>query len=189
MKWFKNFIEEVGPVIVLGVVNGATDNFELAVGAMVITMVITVAVVGLVDKDWPWFAILSTAGVGLFAGLSFLFGDSSLFAISDTILDGGLGLLILWSLRWDETLLSKLFSRTFAITDKAWRILTVRWGVLLVTLAVLNEVVRQIYDPSVWVSFKVYATIFILLFGCYQFTVSMRERIPHESNWLGLRNK
>ena len=187
MKWFKNAVEEIAPVLVLGVVN-SVYGFEIAVVSMVVTMTMVVVVVAVVDKDWPWFAIMSTVGVASFALLGYLLGDLRIFAVSDTILDGGLGLLILWSLRWDETLLSKLFSRTFAITDKAWRILTVRWGVLLITLAIMNEVVRLTASTDTWVSFKVYATTFMLVFGCYQFTVSIRERIPEESNWLGLRN-
>ena len=154
---------------------------------MVAAMVFILILTSLLGNGLPWFAILSTAGVFAFAVLSYLLGDYSYFAISDTILDGGLGLLILWSLRWDETLLSKLFSRTFAITDKAWRILTLRWGVLLIILATLNELVRLNFPNETWVSFKITATIFILLFGCYQFTLSAKERIEGESNWLGLR--
>ena len=186
MKWLRSLIEEVSPVIVLGVVN-SLYGFEWGVISMVATMIMVVVIVGLVDKDWPWFAILSTVGVAGFAILGYLLGDFGLFAISDTLLDGLLAVSLLWSLRWDETLLSKLFSRTFAITDRAWRILTVRWGVLFLILATLNEIVRQNFPNEAWVEFKIYATLFILLFGCYQFTLSVKERIPEESNWLGLR--
>jgi intracellular septation protein len=186
MKWLQSLIEEVSPIIVLGLLNNFY-GFEIAVFGMVATMVLIVVVISFTRRGLPWFAVLSTVGVFSFAALSYFLGDFSYFALSDTILDGGLGLLILWSLRWKETLLSKLFSRTFAITEKAWRILTVRWGVLFICLATLNELVRLNFPNETWVTFKVVATTFIFLFGCYQFTLSVKERIVEDSNWLGLR--
>jgi intracellular septation protein len=186
MKWLRSLIEEVSPIVVLGVLNHFY-GFETAVLGMVLTMVVIVSATSIFGKDLPWFAILSTVGVFTFAAISYFLGDFSYFALSDTILDGGLGLLLLWSLRWRVTLLSKLFSRTFAITDKAWRILTVRWGILFIILATLNEIVRLNFPNETWVNFKIAATAFIILFGCYQFTLSVKERIPEESNWLGLR--
>jgi intracellular septation protein len=186
MKWLRSLIEEVAPIVVLGTVN-YFYSFEAGVGGMVASMLVIVLITSMSGKGVPWFAVVSTVGVASFAVLSYVLQDFSYFALSDTLLDGGLAILILWSLRWDETLLSKLFSRTFAITDKAWRILTIRWGVLFIILAVLNELVRINTTNETWVSFKIYATIFIILFGCYQFTLSARERIPGESNWLGLR--
>jgi len=186
MKWFRSLIEEVSPIVVLGIINHFF-GFEIAVFGMVGVMVLITLVTSVAGRGLPWFAILSTAGVFAFMAISYLLGDFSYFALSDTILDGLLGLVILWSLRWNETLLSKLFSRTFAITDKAWRILSLRWGILFIILATLNEVVRSNFDNDTWVTFKLVATTFILLFGCYQFTLSARERIIDESNWLGLR--
>jgi intracellular septation protein len=186
MKWLHSLIEEVSPIIVLGVLNNYY-GFEVAVVGMVVVMMLIVLVASFGTRGLPWFAILSTFGVIVFVGISYWFDDFGLFALSDTILDGGLGLLIIWSLFWKETLLSRLFSRTFAITERAWRTLSLRWGILFLVLATLNEIIRLNFTNDVWVNFKLGATTFIILFGCYQFTLSVKERIVDESNWLGLR--
>jgi intracellular septation protein len=186
MKWFRSLIEEVGPIVVFGLANYLAD-FETAVLAMVGSLVLVTVATSIHTRGLPWFAIVSTAGIVLFAGLSFWFDDFSFFTASDTILDGILGITILWSLRWKKPLIQRLFDRTFAITDEAWRILTVRWGTLFIVLAILNEIVRLNVTNEVWAYFKVGATIFILLFGCFQFFLSMRMRIPEESNRFGLR--
>jgi len=186
MRWIRSLIEELTPIAVLGVANGLY-GFRTAVLAMAGSMLLIVIVSAVSDDDTPWFAVCSTAGVVGFALLSFLFGEFEIFALSDTLIDGALGLLLLISLSWDRTVLSRLFSRTFAITEKAWRILSRRWGVFLLLLAAANETVRQLYSNDVWVSFKLYATASLLLFGCFQFRVSMRHRIESESNALGLR--
>lgn len=186
MQWLWSFIEEVGPVVIFGLANYFYD-FETAVGAMIVALVLVTVTTSIRTKSLPRFAIVSTSGIVLFAGLSFWFDDFSFFTASDTILDGILGLTILWSLRWKKPLVQMLFERTFAITNEAWRILTWRWGTLFIVLAILNEIVRLNVTNEVWAYFKVGATIFILLFGCFQFFISMRMRIPEESNRFGLR--
>jgi intracellular septation protein len=88
-----------------------------------------------------------------------------------------------------KTLLQVLFENTFAITDKAWRILTVRWAFLFITLATINEFIRVNYPEDIWVNYKLSTVFIILFFGLYQFTLSKKERLPGVSNKLGLRIK
>jgi intracellular septation protein len=186
MKWTRSLIEELGPIAVFGVAN-YLSTFEVAVLAMVGTLVLVTFLTAITERGWPWFAVLSTVGLLIFVGISIWFNDFSLFAASDTVIDGLLGIVTLWSLRWDKTLIERLFDRTFAITGEAWRILTKRWGVFLIILAILNEIVRLNVSNDIWAYYKVAATVFLLLFGCYQFTISMRYRLPEESNRFGLR--
>ncbi len=188
MAWVRSAAEELTPIIVFGVTN-YFYSFETAVLAMVGALVFIAVVTTISGRALPWFAIISTAALSLFVGVSILFDDFSIFTASDTILDGILGIVLLWSLRWKQPLIQTLFERTFAITDEAWRILTWRWGILFVVLALLNEIVRLNVSNEVWAYFKIGVTIFIVLFGCYQFTLSARMRHPEESNWLGLRTK
>jgi len=187
MLWIRSAAEELTPIIVFGFAN-YFYSFEVAVLMMVGALVALTILTSASGRGLPWFAVISTAALSLFVGASVLLNDFSIFTASDTILDGMLGIILLWSLRWKQPLIKTLFERTFAITDEAWRILTWRWGILFVVLAVLNEVVRLNVTNDVWAYFKISATVFILLFGCYQFTLSARMRHPEESNWLGLRS-
>jgi len=186
MIWAWNLLLEFGPIILFFVVN-ELEGFEHAVIAMVLATIVAFLLGVVQRRHVPLFALVSTLGVTVFGGASIFFDNADYYILSDTVFDGALGLVLLLSLKFREPLLKTFFESSFAITDRAWRMLTLRWGLLFLMLAWVNEVVRQTADTQLWVDYK-FLTIFIVLgFGCYQFTLSMRERIPEESNWLGLR--
>jgi len=186
MIWFRSLIEETAPVIIFGVAY-YVFSIEVAAVAMVVAMTVVVSSTYYLRDVVPWFAVLSTLGCTLFLVVSLFLNDMTYFMASDTVLDGILGVVLFWSLKWKTPLLQILFERTFAISDRAWHTLTFRWGILFIALAVLNEFFRLYTSQQLWVYFKILSTVVILLFGCYQFTLSAKERIPGESNWLGLR--
>jgi len=167
MLWIRSAAEELTPIIVFGFAI-YFYSFEVAVLMMVGALVALTILTSGSGRGLPWFAVISTAALSLFVGASVLLNDFSIFTASDTILDGMLGIILLWSLRWRQPLIKTLFERTFAITDEAWRILTLRWGILFLVLALLNEVVRINVSIDVWAYFKINATVFIILFGCYK---------------------
>lgn len=186
MRWVKALIEEFAPIAALGICN-SLYGFQMAVLAMLLTMFIVLCIVMIVEKRAPWFAVMSSVSVGLFASASYIAGDFDLFALSDTLIDGVLGVSLLFSLTWQKPLLQRFFGETFAISDEAWRILSIRWGIFLVALALANELVRQSYSNDTWTTFKLYATAGIVVFGCLQLRLSHRHRIEGEANTLGLR--
>ena len=187
MLWVFSAVEELLPVIVFFVVQ-QLYNFEAGLVAMTLLVVaLLVASYGF-GRAIPRFAVFSTAAFLAFSVPSIVTGDKTYFQISDTILDGFFALLLLGSWSSGFLVLKYLFGRIFAITDEAWRILSLRWGLLFAALAALNEYIRFVYSEDVWAAYKLVSTVGILLFGCYQFTLSARMRIATESNWLGLRS-
>ncbi len=186
MSWFLSALTELLPV-------AAFFAVQQLYGFVPGLVVMTVLVLALVALSWlrggrpPRFALASTIALLVFSVPSIVTGDGTYFQISDTILDGFFAVLMLASWYFRLLVLKYLFGGIFAITDKAWRKLELRWGLLFAVLAVLNEIIRLGYSEDVWSAYKLISTIFILLFGCYQFTLSARMRIPEESNRLGLR--
>ncbi|MBO6538356.1 MAG: septation protein IspZ [Rhizobiaceae bacterium] len=186
MHWLFSAVEELLPVIVF-FVGQQIAGFQVGLIAMVLLTLALLGAAHAFGRAAPRFALASTVALLVFSIPSIATGDSSYFQVSDTVLDGFFALLLLGSVVFGVPVLKFLFGQIFAITDEAWRILSLRWGFLFLVLAVLNEFIRLEYSESVWATFKLVSTIFILLFGCYQFTLSARMRIPGESNWLGLR--
>ena len=188
MQWIFGAIEELVPVILFFVAQ-MQYGFTVGVAVMVISTIVILVFTKLLGRTVPKFAIMSTLGVLLFAVPTLVTGDASYFQVSDTILDGAFALMLLGSVVLKRPILKFFFARIFALTDEAWRILTIRWGVLFLVLAILNEFIRLSYSTEVWSLFKLAATVSIVLFGCFQFTLSRKMRIPGESNSLGLRIK
>lgn len=186
MNWGFSALEELLPVVVFFVFQQQI-SFSAGVVAMVLVLVAVLLVARVLGRSWPFFAVVSTVALLLFALPTIVTGEATFFQLSDTILDGCFALLLLGSWIIQYPLLKILFGRVFAITDGAWHTLALRWGVFFLALAVLNEYIRQMHTTDVWSYYKLISTIGILLFGCYQFRLSARERIESESNWLGLR--
>lgn len=186
MKWLLGAVEELLPVLAFFIIQSAY-GFAAGAVAMVATMIALLIFVRLSGKQIPLFALVSTVMVLLFVIPTVVTGDAKWFQVSDTVLDGGFALILLVSWWLKYPLLKKFFDRIFAISDAAWHILSVRWGILFLLLAVSNEYIRTMYSEDVWARYKLLSTIGILLFGCYQFVLSAKMRIKDESNWLGLR--
>ncbi|MCU0955726.1 MAG: septation protein IspZ, partial [Hyphomicrobium sp.] len=68
-----------------------------------------------------------------------------------------------------HSLLRHLFGDVFKLTDEGWRLLTLRWGLFFVGLAILNEVVWRNFSTDTWVSFKVFGIMpLTMIFGLSQ---------------------
>lgn len=77
---------------------------------------------------------------------------------------------------YGKGLLEPLFIALFDISDYRWLILSFRWGVFFLLLAILNEFFYQMYGRDVWVAYKFYLTIATAVFGFYQITLSKKYR-------------
>ncbi len=188
MTWLKNLSLELGPLVAFFIVDDAY-GFFYGIGALIAVTSVSFVYTWFRESRLPYFALFSVVTVGLFGGLSILFGNADWFIISDTFIDIGFALALYISLWFRKPLLQVLFESSFALTDKAWRTLTVRWTILFLVLAIVSEFIRQMYPVEVWVDFKALSVFIILAFGCYQFTLSRKERLPEVSNSWGLRIK
>lgn len=186
MRWVLNAIEELLPVVTFVALQQLV-SFTAGLAVMTALVVCLLALAYATGRKPPRFAVASNIALLAFTIPSIVTGDNDWFQVSDTLIDGFVALLLLGSWAVNYPLLKVLFDRVFAITDEAWRILSLRWGLLLLVLACLNEIVRRGYSEDAWTWYKLASTVLILAFGCYQFTLSARMRIPEESNRLGLR--
>ncbi len=181
-----NMLCEFGPIL------GFVLAFELSdFRAGVITMMILVAVALFVEKrrygHYPVFALLSTGTVLFFGGLMLATGLPSLFILRDTLFDAIFGLVLIGSVLIGRPLFRYLFGGVFGLTDIGWRTLTIRWGIFFLCFSALNEWVRQTQSAEDWVLVKIIVIIITVVFGCYQFTLTRRERLPDTTDWGVLR--
>ena len=186
--WLKNLTLELAPLIAFFVAD-AQVGFFYAVTVLIVATMITLGLTWWLERRLPYFALFTAVTVGVFGGVSVLFKNADWFIVSDTFLDIGFALALYGSLWFKKPLLQTLFESSFAITNEAWRILTVRWTVLFLLLAIASEAIRQLSTVEAWVQFKALSVFIILAFGCYQFTLSRRMRLPDVSNAWGLRIK
>jgi intracellular septation protein len=66
----------------------------------------------------------------------------------------------------------------FELDEQGWRILTWRWAVFFVVLAVINEIVWRNFSFSFWAGFKLFGILpLTLVFAMAQMPVLMRHQV------------
>ncbi len=172
-----NLLCEFGPIAAF-LTTYQFSTFATATIAMIIATTISFFILWRFDNHVPYFALLNTVSVILFGGISALIEIPDVFIVRDTIFDLILGLVLLVSLQTKKTGLELLFGNVFAITQKGWRIFTLRWGIFYLLLALVNEYIRLYQTPDTWVEAKVWMIVGTVIFGMYQLTLTKRERLP-----------
>ena len=80
-------------------------------------------------------------------------------------------------LLFDRLFLMTVFGDVMRLTREGWRILTIRWVIFFVVLAVLNEVMWRFFSTDTWVTFKVFG-IMPLTFVFESVTVPLLLKMP-----------
>ena len=139
------------------------------------------------ERRVAYFPLVAGVSVLIFGVLTIFQNDPFYLIIKDTFYNGIFGIVLSLGLAFGKPLLKTLFGELFAMSDRGWQILTLRWAILFILLTIGNEIVRIFYSTEVWVHYKAIATLVTLVFGLYQFRLSAKERLPNLSNKWGMR--
>jgi intracellular septation protein len=151
----------------------------LFVVATVISLVVSLAL----TRRLPIVPLVSGAVVLVFGGLALWLHDETFIKMKPTIINGLFGAALLGGLAFGKPLLGYVFDSAFRLTDEGWRKLTLRWGIFLIFLAVLNEVVWRSVPTDLWVTFKVFGLVGLtLVFTLFQLPLINRYTLPEEGN-------
>ncbi len=140
------------------------------------------------EKRIAWFPLIAGLSVITFGVLTFIFKEPALFILKDTLYNGFFAVFLLGGAYMRKGLLKKLFVALFDMSDRGWFILSVRWGVFFLLLAIFNEISWRFFGRDAWVIYKFWSTIATVVFGFYQITLSKKYRNETASPW-GMRTK
>jgi intracellular septation protein len=151
---------------------------------------VAVAVGWLVERRLALMPLI-VGGFALVFGLLTLFTQDDLWVkLKVTILNLSLSILLLGGLKMGKQPLKSLLGSVIPINDRAWRILTVRYGLFFAAVALVNELVRsealvawaadrlghEGIDPAdVWVSFRGVLWIASSVFGLSNLPLILRN--------------
>lgn len=158
--------------------------------AILMGLATTALVVGwLIEKKLPTLPIVITAFELIAGSITLYYRLPDALIISNTIYYALFGLLLLIGLLFRVNILKRILGETFALYDRGWNLLALRWAVVLLCIAIGNEYMRLMHSPEAWVDYRFYSMLGMMAFGLYQIRLSRRYRIPEESNRLGIRIK
>ena len=176
MKLFSFFLE-IMPLA------GFFVGFELygLFAAAMISLMLGVMVMGLNWIKTGRLARFALFSLAMSAGLTFaaLYFNAAIFIkIQPTIFNGLFATVLLGGLLVRRAMMREFFGTQFQLTPPTWFLLSRRWGVFFLCLAVANELVWRNASDADWVAFKTFvAAPASVLFMMAQLPLTLRGRI------------
>ena len=111
-----------------------------------------------VQKRVPPMLIITAFIVGIFGGLTIYLHNPTFVKMKPTVIYLLFATAILGGLLFKQNVLSLLFAGTFEMEQKAKNTLALRYGLLFVFLAIVNEIIWRNFPEDVWVNTKLPVT-------------------------------
>lgn len=145
----------MGPIVLFGItyfLYGLLAATAVLIGASIIALVISKLFLNHVGL----LPIITAVVAIVFGGLTLWFQDSTYIKMKPTIIYILAGLLLGFGLATGRNFLAALFGQVFNLTAEGWRILTIRWALFFLVLAVLNEITWRNFSEETWVYLKLF---------------------------------
>lgn len=135
-------------------------DLMLATTLIIATTAACLAYVYYVERKIALSPLISGVLVAVFGGLTLALNDEYFIKIKPTIINLLFAVVLIGGvIIFKRGLLKYLFEAAFSLTDQGWRVLSLRWGVFFIFLAVLNEIIWRNFSTDFWVSFKVFGML------------------------------
>ena len=174
------FVTDFGPLLVFfGFYYNSGKDLKVAIPPFIVATIISLAIVWILEKKIPMIPLIGGILITLFGSLTIYFNNPVFIYIKPTIVNIIFGVgLFLGKFFSDEPLLKKILGNSLKISDEGWNILSNRWILFFLGLAILNEFVWRTQSEEFWVNFKVWGLLPItFVFTAFQVGLINRYKI------------
>src|ERR1700736_1484275 len=146
---------ELGPLVVFFVANAKFHLF-FATGAFMVGIVATMSASCAVTRHVPIMALVTGVIVIVFGTLTLVLHDETFIKVKPTIIYGLFAAILGGGLLFGRSFIAIMFDQMFNLTPQGWRILTLRWAIFFLAMAMLNEIIWRTQTTDFWVAFKAF---------------------------------
>jgi intracellular septation protein len=173
---------ELGPLVLFFAANARWGIFT-GTGVFMAAVLVALAVSYALTRHLPIMAMVSAVVVMVFGGMTIALQDETFIKIKPTIIYVLFAVVLLGGLALRKPLLLLLFDQVFNLTEEGWRKLTLRWALLFLVQAVLNEIVWRTQTTEFWLGYKAFGAIpLTVAFALLQYPLLMKydasEQVP-----------
>jgi intracellular septation protein len=168
MKSLAKPIIEFGPVVVFFYFFYKTGEIQSAILPLMVAAGIAIFASLLIEKKINKMLLFSTVLIFIFGSLTIAFDKPIFIKMKVTIVNLLFAGIIYGGLIFKKPLLKSLMGGSLKMNDESWLILSKRWAVFFLFLAICNEVVYRNFSDAFWVNFKLFGIMgltFIFIFS------------------------
>ncbi len=181
MKQLTKFLLELGPLIIFFVIYkfyGIFTATAVFMGVSIISLIISKLTLGKISQ----MQLFTTVIIITLGSITLYLKDPRFVYIKPTIVYLLFASILLGGLYYKKIFLKTVFEGAFELQDQGWRILTIRWGIFFLTMAVLNEIIWRNFSESDWVTFKTFGFLpLTILFTITQAPVMQKYQVNDEN--------
>ena len=149
---------ELGPLLVFFIANAKFHLF-VATGAFMVAIVAAMIASYVVTRHVPMMAIVTGIIVIVFGTLTLVLHDETFIKVKPTIIYGLFAAILGGGLLFRRSFIAIMFDQMFNLTAQGWRVLTFRWALFFLAMAVLNEIIWRTQTTDFWVGFKAFGVM------------------------------
>lgn len=132
---------------------------QAATAAIMAATFFSLALTYWIEKKISPMPLISGVIIAIFGSLTIIFHDNSFIKMKPTMVNIIFASILLIGLSFKKPLLKFALGSALNLSDKGWKILSLRWGLFFLFLAGLNEYIWRNYTEDFWVNFKVFGML------------------------------
>ncbi len=152
-KWVRVAVDYAAPIAFVATLL-ATHDFQRATWVLVIGCAVALGLGWIVERRLAILPLFAGLMALVFGSLTLIFHDPSFVKMKLTFVDTALAVGLIGGIALGKNPLKSLLGDAFALSDSAWRVLTIRYAVFFVACAVANEAVWRTQTSETWGLFR-----------------------------------
>jgi len=146
---------DFGPLLAFFIAYRAA-GLMAATAAIVICTLLSLTVTYIRERQIAAMPLISAVAITVLGGLTLYLKDDYFIKIKPTLVNLLFASILLGGLCYKKSLFKYVLGHAMQLTDEGWRLLSLRWGLFFIFLAILNECIWRNFPLDFWVNFKVF---------------------------------
>lgn len=118
------------------------------------------------DRKLHPVPLLTAIIVLIFGGLTLYLNNKMFIKMKPTMIYALFASVLLGGLWFNRPFVKYVFGNALVLTEKSWRVLTLRFGGFFIAMAILNELIWRNFSEDVWVNYHVFGAITLTILFC-----------------------
>ncbi len=174
-------VVDFGPLLLFFAAWSVRGIYAATATAM-IAGVVAVALGFWFDRKLHPVPLITAALLLVFGGLTIYLHNDAFIKMKPTMIYGLFGVVLLAGLYFNRPFVKFVFGPAVTLDERSWRVLTLRFGVFFLAMALINELIWRNFSERVWVYFHSFGGIVLtLLFSLSQTPFLLKHQVDEEA--------